>query len=540
MKAVEGGNTPFIAVICSIGKPLGRRGRNKSVLPIICVSGDESISNPYRHSRTWYRSSSNSLTIAAWIYAVAIITCLIAVVYLYLQVASWETQSFGFHRALTATFFGKTGKIEPLLGASSIVFQHIPAARVETFSLPEGRLTDDAYGQDYGDLSLDMLNDDTLGRLTLRDFKLEERDYRSLDASRDDDQELYYDFDDDVNRGIHADPSKHCRRMSEHRLNFQNCNRFHEQNILEQDVHFLAKGGWREVFSLDHYFENEVEKIALKDIIYNKEDTPDVETYETVRMDALVAERLSANPRTYDIYGYCGYGILSEFFHHGDIEEVAYEDDGWVEEDLSQKDIFEVHTKLTGTEKLVLALEMAEGISFLHGFSSGVIVHDDVQMSQFLLNKDRTMLKINDFNRAEFMLYDDTEGEYCRYTNGVGHGNWRSPEEYKDEHLNEKIDVWSLGNNFYSLLTGMYVFPWMEVKDAKRAIKAGNITYIDPRFSNRSREEARLVEIIKQCYIYDPDERPSIFKVVELLKEAVSECLGDELSREDVLKNLPV
>jgi serine/threonine protein kinase len=44
---------------------------------------------------------------------------------------------------------------------------------------------------------------------------------------------------------------------------------------------------------------------------------------------------------------------------------------------------------------------------------------------------------------------------------------WRSPEEYKDEHINEKIDVWSLGNNFYSLLTGMYVFPWMEVPETK-------------------------------------------------------------------------
>lgn len=140
-------------------------------------------------------------------------------------------------------------------------------------------------------------------------------------------------------------------------------------------------------------------------------------------MDALVAERLSANPRSYDIYGYCGYGILSEYFYHGDIEAVAYEDDGWVEEDLSKQEKFEVHTTLTGQQKLVLALEMAEGIAFLHGFSSGVIVHDDVQPSQFLLNKDKTMLKINDFNRAEFMLYDDTEGEYCRYTNGVGHGN---------------------------------------------------------------------------------------------------------------------
>ncbi|CAJ1969152.1 unnamed protein product [Cylindrotheca closterium] len=531
MKAFEGGNTSSIAVLCSMRKPQGRRARNQSVLPTLCVS-DGSISNPYRHSKT--------LRIATWVYAVVIITFLIAIVFLHQQVESLEAPAFGFHRALTAKVFGKTGKIERIFAPSNIVFQRIPATGVRAFSLPKGILTDDPHVEDYGDLTINLLADDKEGRQIFRDRKLEGTDYRPPDADRDDDQELYYDFDDDINRGIHADSTKHCRRMSEHRFNFQNCNRFHEQSLLEQNVKFLANGGWRQVFALDHDFDNDVQKIALKDIIYSKDDTSDTETYETVRMDALVAERLSANPRTYDIYGYCGYGILSEYFYHGDVEEVAYEDDGWVDEDLSKTDVFEVHSKLTGKQKLVLALEMAEGIALLHGFSNGVIVHDDVQMSQFLLTKDRTMLKINDFNRAEFMLYDDTEGEYCRYTNGVGHGNWRSPEEYKDEHINEKIDVWSLGNNFYSLLSGMYVFPWMEVKETKKAIKAGNITYIDPRFSERSKEEARLVEVIKQCFIYDADERPSIFKVVELLKDAVSESLGDELSREEVLKNLPV
>lgn len=86
----------------------------------------------------------------------------------------------------------------------------------------------------------------------------------------------------------------------------------------------------------------------------------------------------------------------------------------------------------------------------------------------------------------------------------------------------------------------MYVFPWMELKDAKQAIVNGSTSYIDPRFKSRSKEEAKLVEIIEACYIYDPDQRPSVFQVVELLKEAVSESLGDELTRAQVLQSLPV
>ena len=54
---------------------------------------------------------------------------------------------------------------------------------------------------------------------------------------------------------------------------------------------------------------------------------------------------------------------------------------------------------------------------------------------------------LNDFNRAEIMLFNEKDQEYCRYRNNPGHGDWRAPEEYYDKPLDEKIDIWSLGNN---------------------------------------------------------------------------------------------
>ena len=41
------------------------------------------------------------------------------------------------------------------------------------------------------------------------------------------------------------------------------------------------------------------------------------------------------------------------------------------------------------------------------------------QLSQYLLSADKTIVKLNDFNRAEFMLWDEVEEEYCKY--GTGH-----------------------------------------------------------------------------------------------------------------------
>ena len=45
----------------------------------------------------------------------------------------------------------------------------------------------------------------------------------------------YYAFDDDGIKGGDA-----CRRISDHRLNFQNCNNFHEQNVVQEGMTFLG------------------------------------------------------------------------------------------------------------------------------------------------------------------------------------------------------------------------------------------------------------------------------------------------------------
>lgn len=99
---------------------------------------------------------------------------------------------------------------------------------------------------------------------------------------------------------------------------------------------------------------------------------------------------------------------------------------------------------------------------------------------------------------------------------------WRSPEEYFDHGLNEKVDVYSLGNNMYSLLTGLYPFFDEEhTKQIQERVKAGEKPYIDQRYNESSMAEAKLAEIIDRCHSYDPDDRPSIFEIVEFLRDAL-------------------
>ena len=117
------------------------------------------------------------------------------------------------------------------------------------------------------------------------------------------------------------------------------------------------------------------------------------------------------------------------------------------------------------------------------------------------------------------MLWNEKDLEYCGYLNGPGHGEWRSPEEYADLPLNEKIDVYSLGTNMYAMLTGL--LPFYDVEDSKTVktrIKQCQTSYIDPRYRNRSLAESKLVEAIEQCWECDPKKRIAIEDVVGILR----------------------
>ena len=150
----------------------------------------------------------------------------------------------------------------------------------------------------------------------------------------------------------------------------------------------------------------------------------DTDGFEYIRMDAMVAEMTTSSPLTYDIYGFCGVSIVSEFFPHGDVEQMIVPGRGYMKkEDLHDEKELQPQNKLTGKQKLVIALNMARGVAALHGYKGGLIIHDDIQLSQFLLTADKTAIKLNDFNRAEFPLYDEANNQYCTYKNGHGHGN---------------------------------------------------------------------------------------------------------------------
>jgi serine/threonine protein kinase len=103
---------------------------------------------------------------------------------------------------------------------------------------------------------------------------------------------------------------------------------------------------------------------------------------------------------------------------------------------------------------------------------------------------------------------------------------YRAPEEYVGTFIDEGVDTFSLGNNIYCLLTGLWPFyPWDDYHYIQRKLLHHERAYVDPRWRTRSFIEGKLVEIMERTWEHDPTIRTSIFEVVKFLLRAKDEHL---------------
>ena len=240
-----------------------------------------------------------------------------------------------------------------------------------------------------------------------------------------------------------------------------------------------------------------------------------------MRKDSNVMNLLSSSSRIADIYSFCALSSVIEFAP-GFIEQKVMPTGGETDGD----DPVPINS-LEPMEKLEMALELSKVIATMHGHSGGVIANVDVQLGQFSRGSDG-LIKMVDFNRAEILLFDEDYGQYCRFENGAPpDGSLRSPEEIVDSPLTEAVDVYSLGNVFYSVLTGLIVNGDYKTAEAHSRVKHGVTEEIDVRyFEERSGAEYALVQAIQWCWTFNVDNRPTIFEIVEYLEEEMAKNLS--------------
>ncbi|XP_057844332.2 serine/threonine-protein kinase STY13 isoform X1 [Cryptomeria japonica] len=160
--------------------------------------------------------------------------------------------------------------------------------------------------------------------------------------------------------------------------------------------------------------------------------------------------------------------------------------------------------KLAYNVVIQLALDLSRGLSYLH---SQKIVHRDVKTENMLLDKSRT-LKIADFGvaRVEAQNPKDMIGE-------TGTLGYMAPEVLDGKPYNRKCDVYSFGICLWEVYCCDMPYADLSFAEMTSAVVRQNLRPEIPRCC-----PSTLANVMKKCWDANPDKRPEMDEVVQLLE----------------------
>ncbi|KAL7219294.1 hypothetical protein ACSBR2_012381 [Camellia fascicularis] len=171
-----------------------------------------------------------------------------------------------------------------------------------------------------------------------------------------------------------------------------------------------------------------------------------------------------------------------------------------------------------------IALDAAEGISYLHHDCVPSIVHRDVKSNNILLDAEFGA-RISDFGVAKII---NTVNKGAEPMSAIaGSCGYIAPEYAYTLRVNEKSDIYSFGVVILELLTGKKpIDPEFAEKDlvtwVRNSLDQKGVEHVlDPNLDSSFKEQiSRVLVIGLLCVSPLPINRPSMRKVVKMLQEA--------------------
>ncbi|XP_047969404.1 LRR receptor-like serine/threonine-protein kinase HSL2 [Salvia hispanica] len=213
--------------------------------------------------------------------------------------------------------------------------------------------------------------------------------------------------------------------------------------------------------------------------------------------------------------------LVYSYVENGSLGDVLYGDQGGL--------------LLDWPKRFAIAVGAAQGLAYLHHDCVPAIVHRDVKPNNILLDEEFRP-KVADFGLAKALKQGDEA-----MSRVAGSYGYIAPEYGYTSRVTEKSDVYSFGVVLLELVTGKKandeslgennnIVKWVtrEALSCDRGSATGSIgitsldRVLDPRMDTSSvdyREAEKLLNVALSCTAELPTSRPSMRRVVELLKE---------------------
>ncbi|XVE57010.1 hypothetical protein DITRI_Ditri04bG0057500 [Diplodiscus trichospermus] len=283
------------------------------------------------------------------------------------------------------------------------------------------------------------------------------------------------------------------------------------ESLDEEDV--VGSGGYGTVYRM---VMNDCGTFAVKRIDRSREGSDQVFERELEILGSIKHINL-VNLRGYCrlpaskllIYDYLAMGSLDDFLHE-----------------------YKEARPLNWSARLKIALGSARGLAYLHHDCCPKIVHRDIKSSNILLDENLEP-HVSDFGLAKLLVDEDAHVT----TVVAGTFGYLAPEYLQSGRATEKSDVYSFGVLLLELITGkrptdptfvkrgLNVVGWMNTLLRQNRLE----DVVDKRCTDADMETLEaILEIAAKCTDANPDERPSMSQVLQLLEqEVMSPCPSD-------------
>ncbi|XP_057519609.1 senescence-induced receptor-like serine/threonine-protein kinase isoform X2 [Amaranthus tricolor] len=216
------------------------------------------------------------------------------------------------------------------------------------------------------------------------------------------------------------------------------------------------------------------------------------------------------------LVGYCDAGntmaLVYEYMAKGDLK----------------KHLTAEQTNISGwKQRLRIAVDIAQGLEYLHRGCKPPIIHRDIKPANILLD-DNLHAKISDFGMSRMFQSEGEDDNTKSYL--VGTHGYMDPDNAG--RLNERSDVYSFGVILLELITGkpailprgqnqkgsIHIIDW--VNSVLSNDKANKRSILDQRFNGDYSIESvkKAVEIARECVQLNRIQRPTMEEVMSELK----------------------